>query len=191
MSEKKTITLYRVQLHGLGEKIWTLCSEKDYNSRNAYDPKGASKVEYTITNENSLFQLICVKKDENSIEALLKVKGYHHVEWFDIYLDGNSAITEQNKMINPTQYTDDQWELINELLYPIACDLEKEHNEKTIIMVKYNKSEYGNAIGLAESLLENGYGFIKFMEYPVAETLGREKARELWNETMERLGSEF
>ena len=58
-------------------------------------------------------------------------------------------------------------------------------------MAKYSKTEYGNAIGLAESLLENGYGFGKFMEYPLAETLGREKARELWDETMERLGSEF
>ncbi len=58
-------------------------------------------------------------------------------------------------------------------------------------MAKYNKTDHGNAIGLAESLLIYGYGFGKFMEYPVAETLGREKARELWDETMERLGSEF
>lgn len=40
-----------------------------------------------------------------------------------------------------------------------------------------------------------GYGFGKFLEYPVTQTLieliGKDGARELWNETKERLGSEF
>ncbi len=62
-------------------------------------------------------------------------------------------------------------------------------------MAKYSKKEYGNAIELAEDLMYYGYGFAKFMEYPVAETLvsiiGKDGARELWNETKERLGSEF
>ena len=62
-------------------------------------------------------------------------------------------------------------------------------------MAKYSKAEYGNAIELAEDLMYYGYGFAKFMEYPVAETLvsliGKDGALELWNETKERLGSEF
>lgn len=62
-------------------------------------------------------------------------------------------------------------------------------------MAKYSKQEYGNAIELAESLLIYGYGFAKFMEYPVTqtliETIGKDGARELWNETMERLGSDY
>lgn len=62
-------------------------------------------------------------------------------------------------------------------------------------MAKYSKAKYGNAIELAEDLMYYGYGFEKFSEYPVAETLvgliGNEGARELWMETKERLGSEF
>ncbi len=62
-------------------------------------------------------------------------------------------------------------------------------------MAKYTKAEYGNAIELAEDLMYYGYGFKKFLEYPVAQTLigvvGDDGARELWNETKERLGSEF
>lgn len=62
-------------------------------------------------------------------------------------------------------------------------------------MAKYSKKEYGNAIELAEDLMYYGYGFAKFLVYPVTETLvgliGKDGARELWNETKERLGSEF
>lgn len=62
-------------------------------------------------------------------------------------------------------------------------------------MYKYSITKYGNAIGLATDLMYYGYGFAKFLEYPLVDTLisqiGEEGARELWNETKERLGSEF
>ncbi|MFR9546687.1 MAG: hypothetical protein SNJ29_14090 [Rikenellaceae bacterium] len=39
-------------------------------------------------------------------------------------------MVEQNKIVNPTEFTEEQWDLINELLDPIANDLEEKYNEK-------------------------------------------------------------
>ena len=131
--EKNTqkITLYYVQLHGLGEKVWILCSKKDYESRKNHDADGVKFYEYDVITENSLFQLIKVNKNDDGISALLKVKGYLHVEWFDIYLQDGAYIVEQNQMINPTEYTETQWELIYELLNPLGEELEsKSKNNK-------------------------------------------------------------
>ncbi|MFR9542441.1 MAG: hypothetical protein SNH27_10350 [Rikenellaceae bacterium] len=129
-TDTNKVTLYYVQLHGLGEKIWTLCSKKDYERRVEYDPDGASMQEYKVIDENSLFQLLCIKEDEDGVSAMLKVKGYRHIEWFDIYEQSGSYVVEQNKIVNPTEFTEEQWDLINELLDPIANDLEEKYNEK-------------------------------------------------------------
>ncbi len=130
MEQDKTVTLYWVQLHGLGHKEWHLCKKYEYERRAEYDPEGAVKREYKVIAENDTFQLLDIEECENGVSAMLKVKGYIHIEWFDIYERFGSYEVEQNKIINPTEFTEEQWDLINELLDPIANDLEEKYNEK-------------------------------------------------------------
>lgn len=129
MELDKTVTLYWVLLNGLAHKDWHLCQKSEYERRVAYDPEGAEKQEYKVIAENNIFQLLDIKEDETGVCAMLKVKGYIHIEWFDIYEQGGSYVVEQNKIINPTEFTDEQWDLIKELLDPIANDLENKYNE--------------------------------------------------------------